>query len=308
MDTHANIMAQEGIESRYNRNLIDGYVRDAVENTPEIQEKINHGVQLLNEWMAHDWYDSKASRLSQLMALDLREMVTKLFIGIAYVLRPELFTSVSAQLAGRLGFDDKREAIQTVAEMLAVLCHTDAFDITKDSKMASLMLVSRLPLPDELKHFIDESEYLPPMVCEPLELKNNYDSGYLSHRDSVILGKGNHHNGNVCLDVLNIMNRIPLSLDIDFLLSVEEEPTSELETAEQRDMWIRFKAQSERFYLLMYNAGNKFYLTHKVDKRGRIYAQGYHITTQGSAYKKAMVELHKKELVEGVPPELLLPT
>jgi DNA-directed RNA polymerase len=46
-----------------------------------------------------------------------------------------------------------------------------------------------------------------------------------------------------------------------------------------------------------------FHLTHKVDKRGRIYSQGYHVNTQGAAFKKAMIELAKEELIEGVPHE-----
>jgi hypothetical protein len=139
------------------------------------------------------------------------------------------------------------------------------------------------------------------MVCEPLELKSNLDSGYLTHKDSLILGRGNHHAGDICLDVLNRMNRVALKLDTDFLRTVEEEPTFELDTSEKRSMWLNFKAQSARMYMLMHNLGNEFYLTHKVDKRGRIYAQGYHINTQGAAYKKAMVDLANEELVEGVP-------
>ena len=49
--------------------------------------------------------------------------------AIAWLLRPELFTSVTAQMSARLNFSDRTEAITTVAELLAVLCQTDAFDI-----------------------------------------------------------------------------------------------------------------------------------------------------------------------------------
>lgn len=303
MDTHQQIMQQEAIESRYNRKLIDGYIADAVNNIPEIQTMISKGVGFIKEWMDGDYHASKKARIAQLAILDLHKLVTDMVIGLAYVIRPELFTSVTAQLAGRLGFDDKRDAILTVAELLTILACADVCDISKEDKMASLMVVSRLPLPSEILHFIDESEYLPPMVCKPLELRSNYDSGYLGHRDSLILGNGNHHNGDICLDVLNTINSVALTLNTDFLLNVEEEPTFEIETTEQSKMWERFKAQSERFYLVMHNAGNKFYLTHKVDKRGRVYAQGYHISTQGSAYKKAMVDLYKQEVVIGVPDE-----
>lgn len=300
-DTHLQIMNQESIEQRYNAKLVEAEVVKHLETDADAQAKITKGVELLQEWAAMKHYPSKRARVEQLLQLDLQELVFNLFVGIAYIIKPELFTSVTAKLAGRLGFDDKRDAIATVAEMLAVLCHTDAFDITKADRMASLMMVSRLYLPPSLITQMQEAEYLPPMVCTPLELRGNYDSGYLTLKDSLILGKGNHHNGNICLDVLNTVNRVALKLDMDFLLTVEEEPTFELDTAEKRDLWLQFKNQSERFYMLMHETGNKFYLTNKVDKRGRIYSQGYHINTQGTAYKKASIELYNEELVTGVP-------
>ena len=328
-DTYQQIMQQEAIESHYNRKHIDGYIRDAVANDPEVNAKIQHGVQLLNQWMSESYYESKNNRLAQLKGMDLTQLVYELFVGIAYVLKPELFTSVTSRLSSRLGFSDRRDSILTVAEMVAVLCNTDAFDITKAGPYASLMLVSRIQLPEQLIEFIQHSDYLPPMVCEPLELTNNFSSGYLSHKDSVILSRGgnaNHHNGNVCLDVLNKVNRVALSLDTEFLLKVEEECTADEDenleklrmtpdksghlrseeevqqlVRQQKANWDQFHGRSARIYKLMHDCGNKFYLTHKVDKRGRVYAQGYHINTQGSAYKKASVELAKKELVEGVP-------
>lgn len=299
MDNILQIVRQESLEQRFNKKHIDGYIREAM-NIPENKLKIEKGVVLLNDWLSRSYYESKNARLAQVKLLNLEQLIKDIFVGIAYIQRPQLFTSVTAQLASRLGFDDKRAAIQTVAEIVSVLCITDAFDITKEDKLSSLMIVNRLHLPSEVIEFINGSEYLPPMVCEPLELSNNYDSGYLSHKDSLILGKGNHHDGNICLDVLNIVNKVALKLDIDFLRTTEEEPTFELDTAEKRDMWMNFKSESARMYARMHGLGNEFYLTHKVDKRGRIYAQGYHISTQGSPYKKAMIELANEELVEGI--------
>jgi hypothetical protein len=299
MDNILQIVRQESLEKRFSRHNIDKYIRDAMDIDVN-KAKIEKGIELLNQWLNGSYYDSKNARLQQIKLLDIGKLVKDLFVGIAYIQRPQLFTSVTAQLASRLGFDDKRAAIQTVAEILSVLCITDAFDITKEDKMASLMIVNTLYIPSDVLRYIEQSEYLPPMVCEPLELTNNYDSGYLSVKESLILGKGNHHDGNICVDVLNTINKVALKLDIDFLRTTEEEPTFELDTAEKRDMWLNFKSQSAIMYALMHSLGNEFYLTHKVDKRGRIYASGYHISTQGSAYKKAMIELANEEVVEGV--------
>ena len=301
MDTMEQIQRQINIEMQYNRKHIDRYIRDEIETNPIMQAKIDQGIQLITEYMGKDYYESKNKRIAQLQGLDLRTLVTEILVGIAYCQKEELFTSVTAMMAGRLRFSDKLDAIKTVAELMAVLCLTDAFDILKADRSASLMLVSRIPLRVDTVRFIENSQYLPPMVCEPLPLENNYSSGYLTHNDSLILGTGNHHDGDLCLDVLNLMNRTPLRLDTDFLGTVEEDPTFVVDTPEKVQQWKNFKIQSYEFYLLIAQYGNCFHLTHKVDKRGRIYAQGYHINTQGTAFKKSMVELAEPELIMGVP-------
>ena len=298
-------ISQECNEKRYNRKHIDGYIREAIQSDPVMQEKIAMGVLLVDEYLftAYNdkYYKSKNTRVMQLFNMDITALVTDIFVGVSYCLREELFTSVTAQMAARLRFSDKTEAITTIAELMAVLCNTDAFDIRKNSTYASLMVISRIELSDTLIDFIDNSQYLPPMVVEPLELKTNFDSGYLTHNDSLILGSGNHHDGDICLDVLNIMNRVELSLDLDFLCKVEEEPNSPLVTQDQVDNWKVFKKQSYRFYDLIQSQGNVFHMTHKVDKRGRAYSQGYHINPQGASFKKAMIELADAEYIEGVP-------
>lgn len=301
METLRQVVLQEMNEERYNRKHIDTKIRNEIIANPDMVRRLDHGEQLVEKYLAGEYYESKMRRIAQLENLDVRALVMDIFVGIAYSQKPELFTSVSAQMASRLKFSDKTEAITTVAELMAVLCATDAFDISKEKKLSSLMVVSRIPLSDKLISFIDNSQYLPPMVCEPLELTHNYSSGYLTHNDSLILGNGNHHDGDICLDVLNTMNKVALKLDTEFLCAVEEEPTFELITQDQIDQWKKYRHQCLMFYVLMNDQGNNFYLTHKVDKRGRIYACGFHINTMGTPTKKAMLELAQQELVEGVP-------
>ena len=301
METMKQIVLQEMNEERYNRKHIDAKIRVAIESHPDMQAKLVQGVEMVKAYMVGQYYESKMKRIAQLENLDLLTLVMEIFVGIAYSQKPELFTSVSAQISSRLKFSDRTEAITTVAELMAVLCQTDAFDITKADKSASLMVESKIPLSPNLVDFILNSQYLPPMVCSPLELTHNYSSGYLTHNDSLVLGTGNHHDGDLCLDVLNLMNKVALKLDTDFLCTVEEDPTFELDSQEKEEQWADFKRQSYEFYDLMVQCGNQFYLTHKVDKRGRIYAMGYHITTQGTSFKKAQIELANEEIVTGVP-------
>ena len=300
-ETIRQIIVQEMNEERFNRKHIDAKIRAAIEASADMVAKIQQGVQLVQDYINGTYYESKNKRIAQIKDMDITALVLDMFIGVAYCLRPELFTSVSAQMAARLKFSDRTEAITTVAELLAVLCQTDAFDIFKEDRQASLKLVSRIDLPEPVIDFIENSQHLPPMVCKPLPLTHNYSSGYLTHNDSLILGTGNHHDGDLCLDVLNLMGTVALKLDLKFLCKVEEEPTFEVATQDQLDQWNAFKKQSYMFYDLMAQQGNRFYLNHKVDKRGRIYAHGYHITTQGTSFKKAMLEFADEEIVDGVP-------
>lgn len=291
-------------EMRYSRKHIDRYVAKEIRENPETEAKVHDGVQRLTHWMSQSYYPSKDARIAQLHGLNLEELVRQIFVQVAYCQVPELFTSVSAQLAARLKFSEKGDGITTIAEILAVLCLTDAFDIVKAERGSSLMVQSRIPLSERLIQYVVDSRYLPPMVCEPKRLTHNMESAYLTHNDCLILGKGNSHDEDICLDVINIQNRIPLKLDTDFLSTFEEEPTFTFKSQEQVEQWDKHKRQSYELYSLITKQGNCFYLTQKVDKRGRLYAQGYHITTQGSSFKKASVELANEELVEGVPDSL----
>ena len=47
---------------------------------------------------------------------------------------------------------------------------------------------------------------------------------------------------------------------------------------------------------LLQQEGSEFYLTHKYDKRGRTYCQGYHVTYQGAPWNKAVIEFADQEV------------
>ena len=326
-ETLFDVEAQKSLELRYNRKFIDQRVRAEFTQEPEFVEKINEGVELVKAYLSEDYsYASKNERLAQLEGIDLYNLVLEVFVATAYCVNPSLLTSVAAQLSSRLGMSDKPSALTTAAELLAVLCETDMFNITKAAVGDSLMVQSCVELSEDTINFSNNSQFLPPMVCKPLELTDNYSSGYLMHKDSLILKSGNHHEGDICLDVLNKVNSVKLSLDTDFLSSVEEDGSEitvenmhknahkkgkciteaqALEAVVQaKDNWTDFKQQSYAFYTLMVDHGNQFYLTHRVDKRGRLYCSGYHISTQGSSFKKASINLAKTEVVTGVPAHL----
>lgn len=294
---------QETNERRYSPKHIDSYLRQYLTEDPVAQDIVQRTTALVEQWLAAEHYTKKAERLAQLASLDIGDLVKDLLVRVAYFQTPELFTGVTGQLAFRLGFDEKKASIQTVAELLAIMSDGGGFHLIKENRQASLMLVSDFVLPSALVDAIERSLYLPPMVCQPQNVTNNFESGYLTHNDCVVLGKGNGHTGNLCLDVINTQNSVTFKLNLDFLCNVEEEPNHSIEDMQSYANWQNFKIQSYELYSLLAKQGNQFWFTHKVDKRGRLYSQGYHVNPQGTPFKKAMLELKHEEIVKGVPNE-----
>ena len=292
---------QHLIEERYARHHLERLIKEAVNDIPELKAKQAEGVQLLTDWLALPHEGKKKARLDQLDILKLPELVMEVITAIAYCTMPTLYVSVTSQLSVRLGFDDRADGIRTVAEIIAVLAVLDIYDMDKASTYASVTVTSRIPLPEDLIHRAQQMEYTPPMVVQPRDLTHNFESPYLSYNECQILGPHNGHEGDICLDVINTQNRVALSLDMGFLCKVDELPSYELDTPNKGQLWDQFLKTSREIYLLLHRAGNRFYLTNRVDKRGRMYAQGYHVTTQGTPFKKAMIELADAEVVQGVP-------
>ena len=294
------INVQVSIEERFSAQHVSKLLREFTEESEAFHRKVLEGVKLLENWMKQSFHTSKQQRLEQLQYMDLEHLVSGIFRATMYAQKPVLFTAAVGMTVEQLGWDDKPAAIQTMAEILAVLCQTDVFDIYKETKVSSLMLVSNADL-GNIKKAMEMIQYMPPMIVEPLKVNHNRDTGYLTLKDSLILGgKHNHHEGNICLDVLDIQNKVCLKINTQFINSFVEVPKKALETKKAEESWYQFKKKSDEMYRLVLRTGNRVWLTHRVDVRGRMYAQGYHLNTQGASYKKAMLELAHEELVTGI--------
>ena len=305
-------------EEAFSRKGIKKAVKAYMDTIPEVTLVVNQGVELLKNWCEADSaYASKQVRRDHISQMDLKDLVEEVFIRIASLTTETTLNNLASQLAPLMGFSDTRVGIQAMAEVIAVICESNFFDLHKYNINSSIYVKSNFHLPDELLAYIERACFLPPMIIKPKLLKDNRSSGYLTVRgDSLILGGGhNHHNDNISLDVLNIMNRYPLSLCEYVLDNVTEEPTSDLDKLEdttgmtqveilkaisqQKKNWEKHLTQSKFFYNYVREHGNnRMFITHKYDKRGRIYSQGYHIHIQGTSYKKAILELHDKQHVE----------
>ncbi|AKH49462.1 hypothetical protein BIZ95_gp19 [Pseudomonas phage vB_PaeP_MAG4] len=296
---------QRANEYRFARAHIDGYIREFIRGDEDLPGLMEQGVALLEEYRTTEYsYNSKNLRMETVRNLDLEHIVFEIIVASAYCQVPDMFISFTAKLAGVLGFDDKADSIKTIAEMVAVLAELDVYDIEQVSKYGTYKVISNIQLPEKLQHAVERAMYLPPMVCKPSKLTGNKSKLHLTLEKESLILNNNHHNEDICLDVLDKMNAVELCLNTEFLSTVEEESHKYLDTQDKKDDWYRFVFESHEMYKLMVQQGNRFYLLHKYDKRGRVYAQGYHISTQGSPYKKAMLDLANKKVVTGVPEHL----
>lgn len=303
-------------EHRFARAHIDKYMRQFLkeDRDGDIQPLMRQCEEILEEFINREHvYRSngepdlkKRQRYAGIQMLDIPELVENMIVATLYSQYEELFTGFCAKLAGVLKMDDKVDSITTIGEMMAMISGVGLFELIKYDKFSSLYIVSNVQLTHELEEYISNCSYLPPLVHKPDPLKHNRDTPYHTiGLDSVILNSG-HHEGDVCLDFIDRMNSNALCLHTGFLSRVEEEPNTDISAVDKQNMWLSMKVRSHEHYKLMVAQGNRFYLHHKNDRRGRAYAQGYHISPQGSPYKKAMLEFADKEVVTGVPQEYLM--
>ena len=309
-------LLQEKIEKSFSKKFIVQQAVDDLLTCESIVNKLNRGIEYVNTWLNKDHDIDRELRLLAVRELDIKELVMQVVACISLECqKPMKLVSVASLCARHLNMSDKVEAIHTMAEIIAVLGETDLFDNKKTRE--GWIVISRVELDTEVTQYADNALYLPPLIIKPRKVRHNRDSGYITQRgESLILGfYENHHDDNICLDVLNTLNSNEYELDTDFINQYEEQwHREELSQQEYEELshadreiynmdaktWKKFQEQGKFFQTLMIHHGNSFYLCNKVDKRGRIYATGYHISTQGSSFKKAMVNFKHREIPTGL--------
>lgn len=194
------------------------------------------------------------------------------------------------------------EDAQVVTDYLFKMASEDCFDF---DPMVDKFIV-KYGISDDVQLELEAFQYPLPMVVPPKQVKDNRDIGLLCSKGSIILKK-NHTDDDVCLDHINRMNAIPLTINWDVATMVKNQwknldKKKEGETLDEYRKRVRAFEKYDRtakdVMELLTQEGNLFYLTHKYDKRGRTYSQGYHVNYQGTSWNKAVLEFAEKELVE----------
>lgn len=167
-------------------------------------------------------------------------------------------------------------------------------------------LITAITIGDDVQAELDRYQFPLPMVIEPREVKGNRDTGYVLNRGSIILKK-NHHEDDVCLDHINRMNKVKFTINVDTATMIRnawrnldrpKDGESKEDFEKRKRAFEKYDRTCHDVHAKLGEHGNEFYLTHKYDKRGRIYCQGYHVNYQGTPWNKATMELAEPELVE----------
>lgn len=193
--------------------------------------------------------------------------------------------------------------VQATADALLRACEADLMDWNPTLNI----FIVKFDIPADVQADLDRYQFPLPMIVEPRELKDNTDTGYFTAKNSVIL-RNNHHQEDVCLDHLNHMNKIKLTLNRDVASFIENKwkNLDKPKDGEDRKDFDKRKKAFEKYDRTARDvmahldiAGGVFHLTHKVDKRGRTYSQGYHVNYQGNTWNKAVIEFAEREVTNG---------
>lgn len=190
---------------------------------------------------------------------------------------------------------------QASARMLEVCVEADLLDYHEDLDV----LIVKYQIADEVQRELDQFQFPLPMIIKPVKLDNNSMTGYLNSKGSVILKK-NHHEDDVALDHINRVNRVQyvLNMHVVNFISNKWKGLDKRKDGETLQVFNRRKKSFEKYdstckqvFEILNQESKIFYLTHRYDKRGRVYCMGHHVNYQGNDWNKACVEFAQKELV-----------
>jgi hypothetical protein len=200
-------------------------------------------------------------------------------------------------------FSPKWGEPEDVGKMLIEAVEADLLDFDIETER----FIVKYTLTNDVEEILARYQFPLPMVVRPLKVQNNtMGSGYFDTRGRIVLnGSDIFDETDQCLDHINRANSVALTLNLDVVASEEgNKIIPKRKVGEGFEDYRKRVKQAETFYDHSLDVmkgltalGNEFWLTHKYDRRGRCYAVGYHVNSQGTDYNKAVLDLAKKEII-----------
>ncbi len=232
-------------------------------------------------------YPSKNRRLEEwrLSEPKLDRIVSIIFTHTLNNGEYSTYQNIVGALNNIINVEDEIDRVKIIAEIIAVVSKSGLIKIMRKGPGKSIDIYPGFNLKLDLPSKASKYD-----VCSssPTEV---IDNEILGHRLK-------SHDAEVCLDHINRMNSIPLKLNIDMIEKFPEKPSKKLDTQKKIDQWELFVRESAVKYKELIEGGNLCYMKHACDNRGRTYtSNGYYIDTQGSSYKKSIMQLKNEEIV-----------
>lgn len=286
---------QLDIENKLSRRNINHLIKQSIDRNHVVYELLILAIQEYIS-LAHTYTEEKQNRVLLLAAKTTEDIVEDLLVVTLQLKGTQPIQSSVGKLASKFKNMTMLQSIVTASEILGVCKNTGAYSLIVSEENVGIVLISScFRLSPEVQNKINNTQYLPPMLSQPKDWDCNTGGGYLRENNSIILGKGNHHEGEQNIDAINILQSIEWQFTP--IIKLEELPSKELDTEDKEIQFNLMKRTSRDVYNWLQKAGNRFYFVWKYDKRGRMYNHGYHVTLQGSEYKKASISFANKELV-----------
>lgn len=288
-------LTQIVIEDKYNRkNIREKVTSDVMQGLDtQLTNQFIHACECIDDYKGKVYTKKKENRLWQIRHIPSSEIVTEMFIAVIDCQKPAMIQKLINQIVKFLEFDNAFAGAKTVAELFAICKDSGLYTMTTNP----MLVQCNFNVSNETRTFIENTMFLPPMVCEPKDWTNNYDGGYITKCDSVILGYQRHHEYKQGLDVLNILQSIEWELDTIALQEKESMKIPEHALLIAGTNFAQLVTTSKYVYNMMLKYGNSFYFEWKVDYRGRIYDTGYQIHFQSSEFKKSILNF-KPEVIK----------
>jgi hypothetical protein len=232
------------------------------------------------------------------------EMLTKALVHI-YLHRQTNVETLVGLLSPRYGTP------QEVADKLSAFVENDFLDFHDDLEEPDRSrFIVKYDVTDEIERMLARYQYPLPMVVIPRLVQTNRDNGYETVEGRLVLNGSSwfdHEDTDLCLDHINRANSVGLTFDKAVMRSEQASfIRPKRKVGEDFEDFQKRHKQAEVFYKTSLKVmeeldmlADQFWLTHKYDRRGRCYAQGYHVSTQGTDYNKAVLQLANKERISG---------
>lgn len=161
--------------------------------------------------------------------------------------------------------------------------------------VATKQVITVLNLNPEEENKLQCLMYPQPRLLPPEQVKKNYDTGYSYLPKSNIILRSFFTKEDVNLDHINRVNSIGFRVNSGVLHSLSHIAKKPFATNQEKRNHERFVEQQKQ--IAEKYEKHTFYFTHKYDKRGRVYCQGYHLSYQGDDFTNALLEFSKGEKV-----------